>query len=125
MMKRLVLGVPIVLILSSTSPTRSFNLVTDVAAQGQSSQASQLREQSPSNMQDMMKMHEQMMAEMKAADGRLDALVKEMNAASGEAKVNAVAAVVTELVRQQKSMHEHMGQMHQQMMGGRGMMMKK
>ena len=76
-------------------------------------------------MQDMMKMHEQMMAEMKAADGRLDGLVKEMNAASGDAKVNAVAAVVTELVRQQKSMHEHMGHMHQQMMGGPGMMMKK
>ena len=76
-------------------------------------------------MQDMMKMHDQMMAEMKAADSRLDALVKEMNAASGDAKVNAVATVVTELVRQQKSMHERMGQMHQQMMAGRGMMMKK
>jgi hypothetical protein len=76
-------------------------------------------------MQDMMKMHEQMMAEMKAGDSRLDALVKEMNTASGDAKVNAVAAVVTELVRQQRSMHERMGQMHDQMMGGRGMMMMK
>ena len=76
-------------------------------------------------MQDLMKMHEQMMADMKAADSKLDALVTEMNGASGEARVNAVAAVVTELVRQQKAMHEHMGQMHQQMMGGRGMMMKK
>jgi hypothetical protein len=123
MMRRLVFGASIVLLLSSTSPTRSFNLVTDIAAQAPSSQASP--EQSPANMQKMMKMHEQMMAEMKAADSRLDALVKEMNAAGGDAKVNAVAAVVTELVRQQKSMHEHMGQMHQQMMGGRGMMMKK
>lgn len=125
MMRRLTFGASIVLLLSSTSPTRSFTLVTDVAAQARSAQAAQPREQSPSNMQDMMKMHEKMMAEMKAADSRLDALVKEMNAAGGEAKVNAVAAVVTELVRQQKSMHEHMGQMHQQMMGGRGMMMKK
>lgn len=125
MIRRLTFGASIVLLLSSTSPTTSFTLVTDVAAQAPSSPASQPREQSPSNMQDMMKMHEKMMAEMKAADSRLDALVKEMNAAGGEAKVNAVAAVVTELVRQQKSMHEHMGQMHQQMMGGRGMMMKK
>jgi ABC-type glycerol-3-phosphate transport system substrate-binding protein len=125
MMRRLTLGASIVLVLSSTSPTRSFNLVTDVAAQTPSSQASQPREQVPSNMQDMMKMHEQMMAEMKAADSRLDALVKEMNAATGDAKVNAVAAVVTELVRQQRSMHDRMGQMHQQMMGARGMMMKK
>jgi hypothetical protein len=125
MMRRLTLGASILLILSSTSPTRSFNLVTDVAAQAPSSQGSQAREQAPSNMQDMMKMHAQMMAEMKAADSRLDALVKEMNAASGDAKVGAVASVVAELVRQQRSMHERMGQMHQQMMGAGGMMMKK
>ena len=124
MMRRLTLGASILLSLSSTSPTRSFNLVTDVAAQAPSPQGSQPREQAPSNMQDMMKMHEQMMAEMKAADSKLDALVKDMNAGTGEARVNAVAAVVTELVRQQKSMHDRMGQMHQQMMGG-GMMMKK
>jgi hypothetical protein len=125
MMRRLTLAASIVLILSSTSLTKSFNLATDLAAQAPSSQGSQPREQSPPNMQDMMKMQEQMMAEMKAADSRLDALIKEMNAAKGEAKVNAVAAVVTELVRQQKSMHDRMGQMQEQMMGWRGMMMKK
>lgn len=76
-------------------------------------------------MADMKKMHEQMMAEMKAADAKLDELVKDMNSAKGDAKTNAIAAVVTELVRQHKAMHEHMGQMHEQMMGGRGMMMKK
>lgn len=75
-------------------------------------------------MADMMKMHEQMMAEMKAGDAKLDALVKDMNAAAGDAKVSATAAVVNELVRQQKAMHERMGQMHQQMMG-RGMMMRR
>jgi hypothetical protein len=74
-------------------------------------------------MQNMMKMHDQMMAEMKAADARLDALVKEMNAAIGDAKTNAIAAVVSELVRQQKSMHDRMGSMHQQMMMD-GMMKK-
>lgn len=82
-------------------------------------------QQPQSNMQDMMKMHEQMMAEMKAGDAKLDALVKDMNAAAGDSKVNAVAAVVNELVRQHKSMHGRMGQMHEQMMGGRGMMMKR
>ncbi|MBI2189441.1 MAG: hypothetical protein HYU37_20280 [Acidobacteria bacterium] len=77
---------------------------------------------------DMMKMHEQimaqmkqMMAQMKADDAKLDALVTQMNAASGGAKVDAVAAVAAELARQQKAMHQHMGQMHEQMMGG-GMM---
>ena len=77
----------------------------------------------PPGMQDMMKMHEQMMTEMQAGDAKLDALVKDMNDAKGDAKVNAVAAVVNELVRQHKAMHGRMGQMHQQMMGGRGMMM--
>ena len=80
-------------------------------------------------MAEMMKMHEHMMAEMKAADAKLDALVKDMNSAKGEAKVSAIAQVVNELVRQQKTMYEHMGSMDQQMMmqmmmGGRGMMKK-
>jgi hypothetical protein len=78
-----------------------------------------------SNMQDMMKMHEQMMAEMKAGGAKLDALVKEMNSATGDSKINAVAAVVNELVHQHKAMHGRMGQMHQHMMGGRGIMMRR
>ena len=81
--------------------------------------------QTPANMQNTMKMHEQMMAEMKAGNAKLDALVKDMNAARGDAKINAVAAVVNELVGQHKAMHERMGQMHEQMMGGRGMMMRR
>ena len=70
-------------------------------------------------------MCQQMMAEMKAGDAKLDALVKEMNAAKGEAKVNALAAVVTELVGQHKAMHNHVGEMHQHMMGMGGMMMHR
>ena len=78
-----------------------------------------------SGMNDMMKMHEKMMADMKTAEARLDALVKTMNATTGDAKTNAVAAVVNELVAQQKAMHAHMNEMHKHMMGGRGMMMMK
>jgi hypothetical protein len=80
--------------------------------------------QPQAGMADMMEMHEQMMTDMKAGDAKLDALARDMNAAAGDAKVNATAAVVNELVRQQKAMHERMGQMHQQMMG-RGMMMRR
>lgn len=123
MTTRLTIGAAVILTIAAMFAMRSVNLSTSVAAQTPS-QAAQPREQAPSNMQDMMKMHEQMMAEMKAGDARLDALVTDMNAATGDAKVNAVAAVVTELVRQQKSMHDHMAQMPM-MMGGRGMMMKK
>jgi hypothetical protein len=93
--------------------------LTPSSPTGQSSQA---------NMTEMMKTHQQMMADMKAADVKLDELVKDMNAATGEAKIFAIAQVVNELVRQQKTMHDHMGTMDQQMMmrmmGGRGTMRK-
>jgi hypothetical protein len=65
---------------------------------------------------DMMKMHGQMMADMKVEAARLDVLVKEMNAASGTAKTDAIAAVVNELVRQRTAMQAHMGGMHDMMM---------
>jgi len=113
-MRRLALVTSIALILVAQGGRAPWGLLANVAAQGPGSA-----------MQDMKKMHEQMMAEMKAGDAKLDALVSDMNAAADNAKVNAVAAVVTELVRQHKAMHEHMGQMHQHMMGGRGMMMKE
>jgi hypothetical protein len=63
------------------------------------------------DMTEMMKQHQQLMADMKAGDAKLDELVATMNAATGEAKVSAMAQVVNELVRQQKAMHEHMGAM--------------
>ena len=81
--------------------------------------------QPPSNPPGAMHMHEHMMAAMKAADAKLAALIKEMNAATGEAKILAMAAVIDELVRHQKAMHEEMGRMHLQMMKGPGMMMRK
>jgi hypothetical protein len=65
----------------------------------------------------MMANHEKMMADLKAADQRLDGLVEKMNAASGEAKVDATAAVVTEIAAQRKTMRAGMMNMHQGMMG--------
>ena len=72
----------------------------------------------PADQADMMKRHQQMMADMKKADSELTALVTRMNAATGNEKVDAIAAIVTELARRQASMHERMGQMHMMMMGG-------
>lgn len=70
----------------------------------------------------MMGMHEKMMADMKAMDVKLDALVTKMNAAKGAAKVDAIAEAVTAMVAQHKTMHEGMmkmeGQMMMQMHGG-------
>jgi hypothetical protein len=80
---------------------------------------------SPADGPSTMTGHEHMMAEMKAADAKLEALVKGMNAVTGDARISAIAQVVNELVRQQKAMHEQMATMdHQMMMGGRAMMPK-
>ena len=71
---------------------------------------------SQAEMAEMMKQHQQMMADMKAGDAKLDELVTTMNASTGEAKVSAMAQVVNELARQQKAMHAHMMAADQQMM---------
>jgi hypothetical protein len=92
--------------------------VASASQQGPAAQAT--AQPSQSGMQNMMKMHEQMMAAMKADDAKLDALVKDMNVATGDAKVKAMAAVVHELVQQHKAMHGRMGEMHQKMMGEHG-----
>ena len=62
------------------------------------------------------------MARMRAvrdsADARLDSLVRAMNSASGDRKVQAMAAVINELVAERRMMHQHMREM---MMGHGGM----
>ncbi len=52
--------------------------------------------------QAMMADHEKMMAQTKAADVRLDGLVATMNAATGQPKIDATAAVVSDMVAQRK-----------------------
>jgi hypothetical protein len=80
----------------------------------------------------MMASRQKMMEDMKAMDAQLDTLVQKMNGATGQAKVDATAAVVAELVSQRKTMHERMASMqsgtmqhmmeHMQAGGGKGMM---
>jgi hypothetical protein len=68
----------------------------------------------------------QMIGEMRAADSKLEQLVNEMNAATGDAKVAALAQIVTELVRQRAAMHHRMAAMdHGAMMNARSAMMNK
>lgn len=121
MKRRFVFAIAMVLL---TMAFGLFRFSAAAAQNGAPQQTAQAPEQ-PTGMPAMMRMHEQMMAEMKAADARLDALVTEMNAATGNAKVAAIASLVNELAAQHKAMHERMGRMHQQTMGGRGMMMNR
>ena len=52
-----------------------------------------------------------MMKMMEASDARLDKLVEAMNSATGQKKVDAMAAVINELIAQRKMMRGHMRQM--------------
>jgi hypothetical protein len=66
--------------------------------------------------QAMMAEKEKMMADMKAADQRLDALVATMNTAAGMEKMSATANVVTEMVTQRRTMQDSMMKMQEGMM---------
>jgi hypothetical protein len=56
--------------------------------------------------------------DMKASDAKLDELVAKMNAAQGQAKVDAMAELLTTFVKQHQSMHGNMGQMMSKMKDG-------
>ena len=66
--------------------------------------------------QAMMAEKGKMMADMKAADQRLDALVAKMNTASGMDKMAATAAVVSEMVTERRAMRDGMTKMQEGMM---------
>ena len=66
--------------------------------------------------QAMMAEKDKMMADMKAADQRLDDLVATMNTASGMDKMAATAAVVSEMVTQRRTMRDGMMKMQEDMM---------
>jgi len=65
----------------------------------------------------MSEMHQKTEAEMKAQEAELDKLVSEMNAATADKKVDAMAAVLSKIVGQRKTMHEKMAGMHMDMKG--------
>jgi hypothetical protein len=60
--------------------------------------------------------HDKMMADMKAADARLEALAQTMTSARGDDTVVAMQALLSELVKNQIDMHRHMAMMHDHMM---------
>jgi hypothetical protein len=66
--------------------------------------------------QAMMAKHEGMKAEMASLDAKLDSLLAAMNAAKGNKKVDATAAVINEMAAQRKAMRDHMMAMGPQMM---------
>jgi hypothetical protein len=67
--------------------------------------------------QEMMAKHQEMQQEMAAMDARLEELVKKMNAAEGEERIDAMAAVINELIEHRRDMHDMMMEMGPGMMG--------
>jgi hypothetical protein len=65
----------------------------------------------PAAAPDMMAMRQQMQAEHGAADERLRLLVERMNTSTGQARIDAMAAVVVELVTERSTMRAHMDRM--------------
>ena len=66
--------------------------------------------------QSMATMHKGMMARMAAEDTRLETLVADMNMLTGDLKVEAMARVLTLLVKRQSMMRGQMMEMHDRMM---------
>jgi hypothetical protein len=56
--------------------------------------------------------------DMKASNAKLDELVAKMNAAQGQAKVDAMAELLTTLVQHHQNMHGNMGEMMSKMKDG-------
>ena len=65
---------------------------------------------------EMMEWHQKMMEKIKAQDAELDTLVQEMNAASGEKKVDAIASIVNKVMEERKAWHAEMEERHKKMM---------
>jgi len=65
-------------------------------------------------------MHTQMMAEMKAMDSSLDQKVAAMNGAKGNAKVDAMAAVINEMATHRTQMTARMSGMQDHSMAHMG-----
>jgi hypothetical protein len=66
--------------------------------------------------QGMQEQCKAMMAEMKAQDTELSALVARMNSAPKETKMDLLAEIITKMTEQRVAMNVRMGQMHTEMM---------
>lgn len=65
---------------------------------------------------EIMEWHQKMMEKMKAQDAEMDQLVQEMNAAKGDKKVDAIAAVINKAIEIRNMWHSEMEARHNKMM---------
>lgn len=67
--------------------------------------------------QKIRQQHEKMVAQMQAMEAQLDKKVAEMNESQGEAKVNAMAEVINQLIKERKAMLQMAGMSEQKNLG--------
>jgi hypothetical protein len=90
----------------------TFPLISIVAQDsGKAEMSSQRKQQSADTLKMKCMGKALMMSSWKDQDAELDKLVAEMNSAPADKKLDAVAALLTKLVEQRKTMHEQMQQM--------------
>ena len=79
-----------------------------VFAQDQHSNMGGMQGMKKEKHRQMMPVHEKLQQLQKTQDAEIDKLAAEMNAATGEKRVDAVVAVVNKLIEQRKAMHAEM-----------------
>ncbi len=99
----LLAAVAVPLMVAAQAPATSEHQHEQATAQGQAP--------AQGHNERMMQMHQQMRAEITAMDQKLDGHVQQMNAAQGQAKVDAIAAVINEMNNDRKQMMAHMATM--------------
>ncbi len=65
--------------------------------------------------QEWVQMRQRWAEKTKAQDAELDRLLNEVNSATGQSKVDAMARVLDQLVAQRKQMHQELRTMHERM----------
>jgi hypothetical protein len=84
-------------------------LAGPAAAEEPAPEAAPPAQQPPPHVQQMQQQRRAFMEQLQERNKRLDDLVAKMNAAQGEAKVDAIAAVINEMVEQRRAMQPHPG----------------
>lgn len=98
------------------TPTEEHSMMKDNSRVQNDTMSGCTSEMMPSECEKMMDEHENLKKIMKNMDDKLNKLVEEMNKASQNKKLEAVVAVINELVKQRRTLHERMMTMQPMMM---------
>ncbi|NOZ93862.1 MAG: hypothetical protein GXP47_03845 [Acidobacteria bacterium] len=115
----LLLGAPLAIAQTSeNTPSKGMQQMGHEMMHEQKAQGQKMEGDMPAKCKAMMEKKKEMMAKCKMMDAKLDELAAAMNTATGQQKIDAMAALLNELVQQRKNMHTMMMQMQKGMMSG-------